>query len=126
MEPLTKPIPVQGEGDESLVTYLNHRKCQGWKMEFLILDKSLAKSTPAYYAISVGCYKKFPKTVERYLVQHNLHQENTKYKWRKLGYSSDPRTKANLQTHDFDDFTDIPKYLERIKNHGKDKKPKSK
>ena len=60
------------------------------------------------------------------LVQHNLHQENSKYKWRKIGYNSDPQTKANLQTHDFDDFTDIPKYLERIKNHGKDKKPKSK
>lgn len=117
IEPLKNPIPIQGEDEEELVTILNHRKGQGWKIELEVLDKRLPHAKP-YFAIITSCYQTFPKVTNKYLNHHNfIQQKNSINKWRKIGYKTDPQSKKNYNTHDYDEFTDIPKFLQRIEKH---------
>jgi hypothetical protein len=113
---LKNPTAFTGEGEEALITILNHRKVQGWKIELEVLDKRQHNAKP-YFAIIHGCYRNFPHVTVKYLNYHNLFQHNSREKYRKLGYKSDPVSKQNRKTHDFDEFTDIPKFLKLIKKH---------
>jgi hypothetical protein len=118
IEPLQIPIHFQGEKKEEKITILNHRKGQGWKVELEVLDKRQKHPKP-YFAIITGCYRSFPNVTEKYLEHHNFIQHNSRDKWRKIGYKSDPLRKKNLNTHDFDEFTDLPKFLKLIEKHTK-------
>jgi hypothetical protein len=113
---LKNHIPIQGEGEEELITIMNLRKGQGWKPELLVLDKRL-KKTPPYYAIITGCYNSFPNVTNKFLEHLNYIDHNSKHKWRKIGYKTDPVSKKNINTHQFDDFSDIPKFKKLIEKH---------
>jgi hypothetical protein len=115
--PMLNPISVQGEGKEALVTIMNLRKGQGWKPELLVLDKRFKKEKTPYYAIITGCFTSFPNVTNKFLEQINYIDHNSKHKWRKIGYKSDPLSKKNIHYHQFDEFTDIPKFLKKIEKH---------
>ena len=60
----------------------------------------------------------FPKVSNKSLNHHNfIQQKNSINKWRKIGYKLDPLSK--IGTDQFDEFTDIPKFLKLIKKHSK-------
>jgi hypothetical protein len=116
---LKNPTSIQGEGKEKQVTIMNLSKCQGWKPELLVLDKRLGTNPKPYYAIITGCYDNFPNLTNKYLEHRNLIDHDSKHKWRQIGYKSDPLSKKNTNTHQFDEFTDIPKFLKLIQKHSK-------
>jgi hypothetical protein len=61
-----------------------------------------------------SCYAAFPKETEEYLLKYNWLQLNSRDKWRKLGFKTDPKHKRNKDAHAYDEFSKDPKVLAAI------------
>lgn len=97
--------------DDKLDCIVNERKAVGWKMELLVVYKG----GDVIFSTIQSCYQAFPKETEEYLLKYNWIQVNSKDKWRKLGFRTDPKSKRNRDVHDYDEFSQDPKILDLIK-----------
>ena len=95
---------IQKDDDDELEAIVNERKQMGWKMELLVQYKS----GNLIYSTINSCYRLFPKETEEYLKKHKWFQNNSKNKWFKLGYKTDPRHKRNKNVHPYHEFSDDP------------------
>jgi hypothetical protein len=102
-------IPKSWENELDMIC--NERKGVGWKMELLVIYKS----GDIIFSTINSCYQLFPKETEEYLLQYNWIQLNSRDKWRKIGFRTDPKSKRNRDVHQYDEFSQDPKILDLIK-----------
>lgn len=95
---------IRKPDDDELEAIVNERKQMGWKMELLVQYKS----GDLIFSTINSCYQLFPKETEEYLKKYNWFQLNSKNRWFKLGYKTDPKHKRNINVHPYDEFSDDP------------------
>jgi hypothetical protein len=96
------------------LTYIcNHRKAVGYKTELLVEYNNGARD----FALVNSCFSLWPADTQAFLEKHNWIISQSKNPWRKLGFKTDPSLKKNRITHDYDEFSDLPWVLQKIKDY---------